>query len=468
MDASCGRAALSVGTADSSHEFLDRCAAWEALIPLRQLQQALDDCGLVPERRCRLTPLVMLRVVLAMGLYTDVPLRGVFRHCRRFHFQNRTLTRSALCRARQRLGTKPLRALFHLIVAPQAPPQTPGAFDHRWRLVGVDGAQYTTPDTPRNEQAFGRPKGGSSSDSQGGFPQVGKVSLIELGTHIEFAFALRSQAAGEPTIASRLVPHLTPDMLVLLDAGFFGFPLLKSIHNQGAQFLVNTSSTPRLDPLRPLSDGSYLTKIHPSPGDRLRDRRGMWVRVLRYRLNDPQRAGYGEVHRLVTTLLDERQYPAAELIALYHERWEHELTYAEQKTHQDPRRVTKTTHLRSETPAGIVQELYALSLAHFTARRAMAHAADKTGLDPDRLSFTGALSIVRVRLGECHSSRSDVVEAWYQRLLAELHEEQLPPRVNRINPRVVKRARCKFPTKKPHHYRPPPLLRTFVETIVID
>jgi hypothetical protein len=49
----------------------------------------------------------------------------------------------------------------------------------------------------------------------------------------------------------------------------------------------------------------------------------------------------------------------------YHERWEEELTYDEQKTPQDPRRATKPAHLRSQTPAGVIQELYALSLAHF-------------------------------------------------------------------------------------------------------
>lgn len=467
MDTSCGRAALRATTSEPPQHLLDRCAAWEALIPDHQLQRSLDHSGLTLKRRCTLTPLATLRVVLAMGLHTDVPIRDVFRHCRRFHHLDKTPTRSALCRARQRLGTKPLRHLFRQVVTLQGSSRTPDAFYHGLRLMGIDGVQYTTPDTPRNEAAFGRPKGGTGADGQGGFPQVGKVSLIELGTHVEYAFAFRPQAVGECTMAHRLVPHLTPEMLVLLDAGFFGFSLLKTILNQGAQFLVNTSSTPRLDPVRALSDGSYLAKIDPSPDDRLRDRRGVVVRVLRYRLDDPQRTGHGEVHRLVTTLLDERQHPARTLIALYHERWEHELTYDEQKTHQDPRRASKPTHLRSETPAGIVQELCALSLAHYAVRKAMCDAAQGASLDPERLSFSGALHILRVRLGECPSTLPDQVQTWYEQLLAELREERLEPRRNRINPRVIKRARCKFPTKKRHHYRPPPLVRTFAETVVI-
>jgi hypothetical protein len=365
------------------------------------------------------------------------------------------------------LGTAAIRRLFRSVVTPLATPDLPGGFYRGLRLMGIDGTLLSVPDTPANEQAFGRPKGGTSPESQGGFPLVGKVSLVEVGPHVECAFAVRPQAVGEPTMAQRLVKHLTSGMLVLLDAGFFGFPLLRAIADSGAQFLVNTSSTPRLDPCQILSDGSYLTTLHPTAEDRLHHRRGRVVRVLRYTLDDPRRIGHGEVHRLVTTLLNEREHPARTLIALYHERWEHELTYDEQKTHQDPRRATKTTHLRSETPGGVVQELYALSLAHYAVRRAMCDAARQQGIDPDRLSFSGALRILRMRLPECGSSHPRDVANWYQRLLEELAEEQLEPRRNRINPRVLKRARNKFPTKKRIHYRPPPLDRTFAETIVI-
>ena len=96
-----------------------------------------------------------------------------------------------------------------------------------------------------------------------------------------------------------------------------------------------------LKPIQNLADGSYLAKIYRNSYDRQKDRNGVLVRVIRYTLNDPQRVGHGEEHVLITSLLDENLYPAEELIPLYHERWEHELVYDEQKTHQDPRRTTK-------------------------------------------------------------------------------------------------------------------------------
>jgi hypothetical protein len=60
-----------------------------------------------------------------------------------------------------------------------------------------------------------------------------------------------------------------------------------------------------------------------------------------------------------------------ELIPLYHERWEKELVFGEQKTDQDPRRATKLVQLRSEAPAGTIQEIYALSLGHFVIQALM-------------------------------------------------------------------------------------------------
>ena len=118
------------------------------------------------------------------------------------------------------------------------------------------------------------------------------------------------------------------------------------------------------------------------PYDREKDRDGIVVRVIRYTLDDPQRVGHGEEHVLITNLFDEDRYPATELIVLYHERWEQEQVFDEQKTHQDPRRATKPAQVRSETPAGVIQEMYALSLGHFVIRSLMFEAAATVGLDP--------------------------------------------------------------------------------------
>jgi hypothetical protein len=189
--------------------------------------------------------------------------------------------------------------------------------------------------------------------------------------------------------------------------------------------------------------------------------------VIEYTLDDPQRTGHGETHRLLTNFLDEQEAPALELIPLYHERWEEESVFDEQKTHQDPRRAEKPAQLRSETPEGVKQELYALSLGHFVIRSLMFQAACSAQLDVDRLSFVGCFRILQCRLPECDSRTPLSLHHWYQALLAEMLTEQIGPRRNRINPRVIKRKMSNWKKKQPHHRHPPPLRKTFAQSIVM-
>jgi hypothetical protein len=407
-------------------------------------------------------------VVLAMGILTELPIRQVFKHARRLRFGEQSPHRSSLCVARRRLGIAPVRRLFEQVVHPLARPETPGAFYRGSRLVGLDATIYDVPDSEANAAAFARPSAGRRGE--GAFPQIRKLSLVELGTHVEFGFVVRSIAHGEQSMVGGLLRHLTDEMLLLWDRGFFSYALWDEVTSRGTKILARVKSGLILEPMiRDLADGSYLAKIYPTPEDRRKDRCGIVVRVIRYTLDDPQRVGHGEVHVLITNLLDADLFPAKELIILYHERWEQELVYDEQKTHQDPPRATKPAHLRSETPAGVIQEVYALALGHFATRALMLEAAATVGLDTDRLSFLGCFQILKCRLPECDSSTSGRFEAWYRGLLWEMQLERTDDEVrrNRINPRVVKQKMSKYKKKRPEHRRVPPLKKTFTETVVM-
>lgn len=85
--------------------------------------------------------------------------------------------------------------------------------------------------------------------------------------------------------------------------------------------------------------------------------------------------------------------------------------------------MTKSADLRSETPLGVLQELYSLSLGHFVVRSVMTAAAAVEGLDPDRLSFVGCLQILRCRLPECPAVGSGTFTQWYQGLLWEVGQD---------------------------------------------
>ena len=99
----------------------------------------------------------------------------------------------------------------------------------------------------------------------------------------------------------------------------------------GTKLLIRLKGNLILRPIRRLPDGSFLAKIYPSPHDRDQDRDGIVVRVIEYTLNDPERTGHGETHRLATNLFDHTLFPALELACYYHERWEEELVFDEQK-----------------------------------------------------------------------------------------------------------------------------------------
>jgi Insertion element 4 transposase N-terminal/Transposase DDE domain len=443
---------------------LDKLTGLEQVISPLQVRQALVLTGRVPQRACLLNHEVMLWVVLAMGLLTDLPIRQVFKHCRRLRQGEKTPGRSSLCEARQRLGVEPVRHLFHQVVRPLATPATPGAFYRGFRLMGCDGTVMDAPDSPANAAAFHRASG---SRGPGAFPQVRKVSLVELGTHTETAFAVGGWQDSETALAERLFDQVPADALVLEDRGFFSYPAWKKLRARGVQLLVRIKSTMIFRRLRRLADGSFVAKIYPSDKDRRKDVNGLVVRVIEYTLNDPRRTGHGQPHRLMTSLLDERLYPAQELILLYHERWEEELVFDEQKTHQDPRRASKPAHLRSETPLGVLQELYAFSLAHFVTRALMLQAAEPVGLDVDRLSFTGCRAILTNRLPEYARGGPQSLAAWYEALLWEMQQEVIEPRRNRVNPRVIKRKMSKWPKKRPEHRGIPPLQKRFEETVVM-
>jgi hypothetical protein len=450
--------------ADEAGRVLDRLVGLEQVIRPEHIQQALAATGRVNSRRCRLTHQVVLRLLLAMGLFTDVPIRQVFKLSRRLRLGERSPHRSSLCVARQRLGVAPVRHLFEQVVRPLARPRTPGAFAFGWRLMGLDSTVYDVPDSAANDAAFGRPGGGRGD---GAFPQVRKLSLVELGTHAEIALVLKAHRCNERTMVAGLLKHLTPEMLLLLDKGFFSYELWRELDARGVKVLARVTTQMVLRPIHELPDGSYLAKLYKGDYNRKKDRDGVVVRVIRYTLDDPQRVGHGEEHVLITNLLDDALYPSIDLIILYHERWEHETTFDEQKTHQDPRRASKSAHLRSETPAGVIQEIYALSLAHFVIRSLMFEAAATVGLDPDRLSFTGSFQVLKCRLPECDAQTPVRLEAWYRGLLWEIQDERTDPRRNRINPRVIKRKISKWKKKKPEHRHLPRLKKTFRETVVM-
>ena len=189
-----------------------------------------------------------------------------------------------------------------------------------------------------------------------------------------------------------MIASLTKGMLCLADRQFFGFELWNLARGSGADLLWRIKKNMRLACEKRLPDGSYLSHIYPSERDRRHKTNGVRVRVIDYCLDGV--ADSEPIYRLVTTIVDHAKAPAAELAALYHERWEIETAFDELKTHLRGARIV----LRSKTPDLVRQEFYGLLMAHFAIRGLMHEAALKAGEDPDRLSFLHAVRVVRRKL----------------------------------------------------------------------
>jgi hypothetical protein len=424
----------------------------------------IEQCGVREERRRKLPAAVMLVFCIAMNVYAGESLSHVFRqvvHGLRWLWPVESalrVSKGALSQGRYRLGARPVVRLFHHVCRPLAIPTTPGAFVGSYRLMAIDSEVLNLADTASNDRAFGRScnKNGSAA-----WPQAQLVGLVEAGTHAMVDAGLWPYHADLHAAARRLLRSVGPAMLVSWDQGLHSHALIAATRARRAHVLARLPAGARPTPVRTLADGTQLARILPVSGFHRRQR-ALLVRVMRYTFDDPQRPGAGEEHRLITTLLNPRVAPADTLVLAYHGRWEYELTIDEMETHQRPR-----APLRSLKPVGVVQEVFGLLLAHYLTRAVMVDAAQRVDLPPTRLSFLTSLRLIRLAVSDFQRTTPGDHPLIYHHLLADLVATPLPPRTNRINPRVVKQKCSKFAVKRPLHYHWPQPTKSFRAAIVM-
>lgn len=459
---------FTVREIDAERKFCQelRMEALQSAIPRETIHRVLTDFHAHAARERKLNMVVVVWAIIAMHLYARVAIGDLLEkigHGLRLIWP--TLPEalpvpSALTYRRYQLGARPLVALFHEVCHPIATPATRGAFLGGLRLMAIDGSVKDLPDTPENVAFFGRH---STDRGDAAFPQMVMVTFTECGTHVVVDAGCWPCHTSEHVGARRMVRAVEAGMLVMTDCGLYSFALVAAIREREAHVLCRLASNRQFQHVRALPDGSALVYAEETTPNGKKTGKRLLMRLITYTITDPARSGYQECHRLLTSLLDAVAFPAVELACAYHERWEIEITIDEQDTHQ--RLVNQP--LRSKKPVGVIQEVYGMLLAHYAIRFLMHEAAQSVDVDPDRLSFVHALRVIEDAISDLEiPSPARLPEQW-ARLIREIAAGQLPPRRNRIYPRVVKRKMSKFPLKRAEHRHPPQPKGAFREAVAL-
>jgi hypothetical protein len=417
------------------------------LVPLAVVSQAVAECGRA-ERRSRALPAVLVAYfVIGLALFSGEGYREVLRkvtvHLRAGAGRYPVATSSALSRARRRLGPGPLERLFSWSCESMAGSRHPRGYAFGRLLVAVDGTVLDVPGTAENAGKFGPPPT-AGRDRSGGYPQVRLLALVACGTRTVIGAAFGPRKTSEHELAAALARQgkAGPGMLILADRNFGGYPLVSQFFQLGADLIWRVQASRILPRLAEFADGSYLSVItEPQDGKRRAMARhrgrpvpvvpqGIPVRVVEADITIQPAGGppRTESYRLIATLCDTRQAPALEIARAYARRWEIETGFRELKAC-----LRRQPVLRSATPDGITQEIYALLIAHqlIQATRADAAAGPRSPLDPARISYTVTLRAIARQITSGAPGRPRSRRA----LLTEIISELLPERPQRSYPR---------------------------------
>ena len=407
------------------------------------IEEALAATGTATVRKRRLPAERTVWLMLGMSVMRDLPIATVARQldiALPGPDGSRTVASSALSQARARLGPEPMEWLY-LRTAEQWAQRSADA--DRWRglaLYGVDGTTLRVADSAENRDHFGRagftavtkPR---RDEQLGGYPLMrgGRSSwrcVLICSQQLHSVHTPSTNAATPHRCGTRLPDH----SLVLIDRHYLQASVLVPLTSKRTErhWITRAKSNTKFRPIRSLGKGDELVEFAVSSEARRKDPTlptHFDARAIRY-----QRKGHPP-QLLLTSLVDDKRYPAADVRALYHERWEIELGFGEIKTDMLERLET----IRSKSPAGVAQEMWGLLLAYNLVRLEIERVANELDVPPIRISFLAALREVVEQWHFATIVSPGTVPARLSTTTDRLRQFLLPPRrPDRVFPRAVK------------------------------
>lgn len=416
------------------------------------VEEALISTGTATMRRRRIPSEQAVWLVLGMAVMRDKPITAVARELEialPARDGSRTVASSALTQARARLGSEPMEWLF-LRSGEQWAHRSAGA--DRWQglaLYGVDGTTLRVADSVENRDHFGgqdsgRHEGGRQ-ERVSGYPSMRLVVVMALRSHLLAAATFGPYAIDERTYAASLWESVPDHSLVLLDRNYLQANVLVPLTTRGTErhWMTRAKANTKYASIRKLGVGDELVEFAVSSAARSKDSSlptHFDARVVRY-----QRKGY-KPQLLITSLLDEKRFPAAEIRSLYHERWEIELGFGELKTDMLERLET----IRSKSPTAVSQETWGLLIAYNLIRLEIQRIAADLEVHPTRISFLAALRECVLQWQFAAGASPGTVPGRLATATDRLRNFVLPPRrPERVFPRAVKIKMSNYARKVP-------------------
>jgi Transposase DDE domain len=397
-------------------------------------------------RDCLLTPAAIVHWFMIQVLHGNTALEHVSL------LANRSFTGSAYCQARASLPLRIYQAILRTLIKALIPQtHAAGLWLGRHRTFLVDGSSFSMPDTPQLQAKFGQP---GNQKPGCGFPVANLLAMFHAGTGLLLEVLAMPLRTHEMAHVEAVHATLKPGDVLVGDRGLCSFVHLALLACRAAYgvFRMHQRQIVDFTPGRPHADPKDNAARKGVPSSRWLKKLGVldqlvkwfkpkqkphwmtWeqfaalpesliVRELRYQIG---RKGFRtENVTLVTTLLNAEFYPAQALAELYGVRWRVEQNLRHLK------QTMKMDILRCMTVEGVLKELTVYAIVYNLVRVVMLEAADRQGVDVERISFIDAL-----------------------RWLCEMKTDDLPPlvvnpvRPGRFEPRVKKRRPKPYPLMK--------------------
>lgn len=413
--------------------------------------QAIDLTGRRNRRDCPLKPMLVVWLVLAMTLHRRLSIGNVFRKLvaliqeREPELVARPVTDEAVIHAKARLGFEPFKLLFESLAG-----RGHGTVHfHGYRVWGIDGVEFTLPDSPANVARFpkAKPKQGTSA-----FPSLRAVCLVNTVNRKvrDVSFSPRSVAETKH-LETLLDRNLGSGDIVIMDRGLSASWVFTVCEHLDVDFLARIPVHWTFIEKQRLGTGDSIVSLRSNFARRCSlEKRGFHPRTPVIARKITYKVGGGQTVTLLTSLTDAKLFPARELALLYHQRWECELVYNEMKNHLAVAcHARQRTVFRSKRPDGVLQEAYSLMIVYNLLRELILEASSEADAQPLEFSFTDALQVIEVWTPRIQAACGCRRHRMWRRMLQSLVQCRMKrSRRPRRCPRKVKKKMTRYHVKR--------------------